>query len=197
MEVGEMELFEALKARRSIGKVQLDKEVPKELIEQIIETATWAPNHHRTEPWRFFVLTGDGRKPLGDTLARIAAKGMDDPSTEENQGKLEKARKNPFRAPVIIVAAVEPSEEDKIILQEEYAAVHAGVQNMLLAAHALGLGAVWRTGKPSYDPEVSKHFGLSDKGEVVGFVYVGYPDMTPAPRKRRTVSEVTKWIDKE
>lgn len=197
MEVGEMELFEALKARRSIGKVQLDKEVPKELIEQIIEAATWAPNHHRTEPWRFFVLTGDGRKPLGDTLARIAAKGMDDPSTEENQGKLEKARKNPFRAPVIIVAAVEPSESDKIILQEEYAAVHAGVQNMLLAAHALGLGAVWRTGKPAYDPEMSKQFGLSDKGEVVGFVYVGYPDMTPAPRKRRAVSEVTKWIDKE
>jgi nitroreductase len=197
MEVREMDLMEALKTRRSIGKVQLDKDVPTELIENIIEAATWAPNHHRTEPWRFFVLTGDGRKGLGETLARIAAKEMDDPTTEENQSKLEKARKNPFRAPVIIVAAVEPSQSNKIILQEEYAAVHAGVQNMLLAAHALGLGAVWRTGKPCYDPEMSKYFGLSDKGEVVGFVYVGYPDMTPAPRKRKSVSEVTKWIEKK
>lgn len=190
-----MDAIEALRTRRSIGRV-LDKEVPKELIERIIETATWAPNHFKTEPWRFFVLTGDGRKPLGDTLARIAERDMDDPTTEENSKKLEKAKKNPFRAPVIIVAAVEPSENPRAIQKEEYAAVNAGVQNMLIAAHSLGLGAIWRTGQPCYDKEVSKLFGLSDKGEVLGFIYVGYPDVTPPPRKVKPISEVTKWIDK-
>ncbi|WP_019156229.1 nitroreductase family protein [Robertmurraya massiliosenegalensis] len=191
-----MEAFEALRTRRSIGRVQ-EKEVAKELVEKIIETATWAPNHVKTEPWRFFVLTGDGRKRLGETLARIVARDMDDPTTEDNQRKIEKARKNPFRAPVIIVAAVEPSDHPKVILKEEYAAVNAGVQNMLIAAHALGLGAIWRTGKPCYDREVSHLFGLSEKGEVLGFIYVGYPDMTPPARKIKSVEEVTTWIDKE
>lgn len=191
-----MEVFEALRTRRSIGRVQ-EKEVAKELVEKIIETATWAPNHVKTEPWRFFVLTGDGRKRLGETLARIVARDMDDPTTEDNQRKIEKARKNPFRAPVIIVAAVEPSDHPKVILKEEYAAVNAGVQNMLIAAHALGLGAIWRTGKPCYDREVSHLFGLSERGEVLGFIYVGYPDMTPPARKIKSVEEVTTWIDKE
>ncbi|MGG0717306.1 nitroreductase [Robertmurraya massiliosenegalensis] len=191
-----MDALEALRTRRSIGRVQ-DKEVPKELIEKIIETATWAPNHVKTEPWRFFVLTGDGRKRLGDTLASIVEKDMDDPTTEDNKRKIEKARKNPFRAPVIIVAAVEPSEHPKVILKEEYAAVNAGVQNMLIAAHALGLGAIWRTGKPCYDREASNLFGLSEKGEVLGFIYIGYPDMNPPAKKVKPVDEVTTWIDKE
>lgn len=188
-----MELMEALRTRRSIGRV-LDKEVPKELIENIIEAATWAPNHFKTEPWRFFVLTGDGRKRLGETLARIAERDMDDPTTDENQAKLERARNNPFRAPVVIVAAVEPSDDPRVILKEEYAAVNAGLQNMLLAAHSLGLGAVWRTGKPCYDQEMSQSFGLSDKGEVVGFIYIGYPDLEPPARNRKSIDEVTTWI---
>ncbi|MDQ0157562.1 nitroreductase family protein [Robertmurraya andreesenii] len=188
-----MELMEALRTRRSIGRV-LDKEVPKELIEKIIEAATWAPNHFKTEPWRFFVLTGDGRKRLGETLARIAERDMDDPTTDENQAKLERARNNPFRAPLVIVAAVEPSDDPRVILKEEYAAVNAGIQNMLLAAHSLGLGAVWRTGKPCYDQEMSQSFGLSDKGEVVGFIYIGYPDLEPPARNRKSIDEVTTWI---
>lgn len=191
-----MDAMEALRTRRSIGKV-LDKEIPAELIKNILESATWAPNHFKTEPWRFFVLTGDGRKSLGEVLARIAARDMDDPTTEENASKLDRARKQPMRAPVIIVAAVEPSDNTKVILKEEFAAVHAGVQNMLLAAHALGLGAIWRTGKPCYDEEMKKLFGLSDRGELVGFIYVGFPDMTPPPRKLKSVDEVTTWIDKE
>ncbi|MDF1510735.1 nitroreductase [Robertmurraya sp. DFI.2.37] len=191
-----MDALEALRTRRSIGRVK-DREVPKELIEKIIEAATWAPNHVKTEPWRFFVLTGDGRKRLGETLAQIAEREMDEPATDEQKKKVEKARNNPFRAPVIIVAAVEPSDNPKVILKEEYAAVNAGVQNMLIAAHALGLGAVWRTGKPCYDREVSNLFGLSEKGEVLGFIYIGYPDMTPPPRKVKPIAEVTTWIDKE
>lgn len=191
-----MDIMEALKTRRSIGRVQ-DKEVPKESIERMIEAATWAPNHFKTEPWRFFVLTGDGRKGLGETLAKIAERDMDDPTTEENKSKLERARKNPFRAPVVIVAAVEPSDDPKVILKEEYAAVNAGIQNMLLAAHALGLGTVWRTGKPCYDKEVSQLFGLSARGEVLGFIYVGYPDMEPAARKRKSVDEVTQWVESD
>lgn len=188
-----MDAIEALRTRRSIGKV-LEREVPKELIEKIIEAATWAPNHFRTEPWKFFVLTGDGRKRLGETLAKIIARNMEDPSLEENAEKLEKVRNQPFRAPVVIVVALEPSDNPKAILKEEYAAVSAGIQNMLIAAHALGLGAIWRTGNSCYDREMSQSFGLSDKGEVLGLIYVGYPDMEPPARNRKSVADVTTWI---
>lgn len=61
-----MDVLEAIATRRSIGKVKEDP-VPSELIHQIVEAGTWAPSHFRTEPWRFFVLTGDARKALGKT----------------------------------------------------------------------------------------------------------------------------------
>lgn len=191
-----MDAMEAIFTRRSIGIVT-EQSPPEDLIEKIVEAGTWAPNHFRTEPWRYFVLTGDGRKPLGDTLAKIAARDMDEPESDENKKKLEKTKQKPFRAPVVIVAAVEPSDNSKVILKEEYAAVNAGVQNMLLASHALGLGAIWRTGKPCYDPEVRRLFGLSEKGEVIGFIYIGYPRREAPAGRRKGVSQVAKWIRSE
>ena len=62
-----MDVMTAIKTRRSIGKVKSEP-VPKEMIEMILEAGTWAPCHHQTEPWRFFVLTGDARNGLGETF---------------------------------------------------------------------------------------------------------------------------------
>ena len=84
-----------LKNRRSIGKVKADS-IKQELVEQLLEAATWAPNHYKTEPWRFFVLTGEGRRPLGRVLADIAIGEMDDPATEENQKKFRNLLDKPF-----------------------------------------------------------------------------------------------------
>lgn len=191
-----MEVFEVICTRRSIGLVT-EVPPPQEVIEKIVEAGIWAPNHYRTEPWRYFILTGDGRKILGETLAAIAAREMENPDNEENRKRLEKERQKPFRAPVIIAAAVEPGDGPKVILKEEYAAVYAGIQNMLLAAHGFGLGAIWRTGKPCYDPEMRKLFGLSEKGEVFGFIYLGYPKREAPAGKRKALHEVCKWIRTE
>ena len=183
----------AIKTRRSIGKVKPDS-VPKEMVETILEAGTWAPCHHQTEPWRFFVLTGDARKGLGNIFAQIAKGKMTEPITEEDQKRLDRECNKPLRAPVIITVAVEPSDNSKVFIQEEFAAVHAAVQNMLLAAHSLGLGAVWRTGGICYEPEVKQFFGLTGKSELVGFIYIGYPDMKKEGR-RKPFSEVTKWME--
>ena len=191
-----MDTVTAIKNRRSNGLVT-DEPVPEELIEQVLEAGTWAPSHHRTEPWRFFVLTGSGRKPLGETLAKIQERKMDDPESETNQKKLEATKQKPYRAPVVIAVAVEPSDNPKVIEQEEHGAVYAAIQNMLLAAHELGLGTYWRTGAPAYDPEMRELFGLSEKGEVLGFVYLGYPKKELPEGKRKPVGEVTKWIRDE
>jgi nitroreductase len=193
-----LDVFEAIKTRRSNGLVR-NEHVPKELIENILEAGTWAPSHFRTEPWKFFVLEGNSRMALGEVLVKIAEKTMDDPNSETNIKKREKILEKPFRAPVIITVAVEPNvKSEKVIVQEEYGAVYASIQNMLLAAHALGLGGFWRTGKPTYDPLMKKLFGLSDKGEVLGFLYFGYPKKEMPPGNRKAISEVTTWLeDKE
>lgn len=196
MEGYEMDIFEAIKSRRSIGFVS-DEPVSKELIDKILEAGTWAPSHYRTEPWKFFVLTGDSRIRLGKTLAKIEEQQMEDPSSESNQKKLTKIQEKPFRAPIIIAVAVEPSENPRALLLEEYGAVYAAIQNMLLAAHGLGLGGYWRTGKPTYTPEMKKLFNLSESGELLGFLYFGYPKKAVPEGKRKHSNEVSIWLASE
>lgn len=96
----------------------------------------------------------------------------------------------------MIAVGVEPSDLKNVILKEEFAAVNAAVQNMLLTAHALGLGAIWRTGSICYDPRVTKFFGLSEQGEMTAFIYLGYSDMEPAPLQKTDAKELTTWINK-
>ena len=187
-----MNVLEAIRTRRSIGKVRPERP-PREAIEAIIEAATWAPNHRLTEPWRFFVVAGDARRELGEAMARgQAARRTGDGGDSRADYALAAAK--PLRAPVVIAVAVEPASGPKVVEIEEVAAGAAAVQNMLLAAHALGLAAMWRTGEPSYDPAVKAFFGLAPTAHLLGFVYVGYPDMAVPERARRPASEVTCWL---
>ncbi|WP_438351356.1 nitroreductase family protein [Paenibacillus sp. FA6] len=190
-----MNISEAIRTRRSIGKVT-EEDVPVSAIEQILEAGTWAPNHRLTEPWRFFVLRGEGRKLLGHALADIAVKATVDPTSPEAQAAAESARKKPMRAPVIITVAVTPKEQANIIELEEYGAVFSAIQNMLLEAHALGLGAIWRTGEPTYQSQMNEHFGLSPKDKVLGFIYLGIPVGDRIQQSKRTpFQDVTVWVD--
>ncbi|WP_442600996.1 nitroreductase family protein [Paenibacillus sp. KN14-4R] len=188
-----MNIKEAIQNRRSIGKVKPDAVDPK-LIEEMLEAATWAPNHKKTEPWRFFVMTGEGRNVLGQAYADIALEGQDDELAGEllEQFRSKHAQKA-FRSPVIIGIAATPSPDATWI--EEMAAAHAAVQNMLLTAHALGLGAVWRTGDPTYHEKMSAAFGLNAGEQMVGFVYVGYPDMDQPQGKRVSFQDKTVWLN--
>lgn len=188
-----MNVEEAIRTRRSIGKVKQDP-VPRELLERVIEAAVWAPNHHRTEPWRFVVLTGEGRRRLGRAYAAIAGEKLDAADAQREQQLAREAAKA-LRAPVVIAVACSPSaEEPKVLPAEELAAVHAAVQNMLLAAHACGLGAIWRSGAPAYHPAMKRALGFTETDEVVGLIYVGYPDMTPPPAHRSPGADRTAWL---
>lgn len=191
-----MDVFSAIKTRRSIGVVKPDP-VSTEVIKKILEAGTWAPSHYRTEPWRFFVLTGEARNQLGSAFVAFAKKTMKNPNSEEGKQRLVREAQKPLRAPVVIAVAVEPMLTNKRVLKnEEFAAVHAAVQNMLLATHALGFGAIWRTGEVCYSSEVKQLFGLSKQSEMVGFIYIGYPDMEKEGVRKQDFSRVTKWFDK-
>lgn len=185
-------LLTALRNRRSISKVSPEAP-PESLIRTMLEAATWAPNHFLTEPWRFFVMRGDARIRLGEAMGEAAAARESDPVEAEacRQRMVQKV----LRAPYVIAVTVEPDAREKVVELEEIAATAAATQNMLLAAEALGLGAIWRTGWVTYTPQVREFLGLSERATVLGFVYVGYP-AAPAPeRTRKPVDEVTRWID--
>lgn len=123
-------------------------------------------------------------------LLKIAKKNGE---TEEK--KLEKIQAKPFRAPVIIAVAVEPSENPKTIKIEEYGATYACIQNMLLEAHSLGIAGFWRTGKPTYDPLMKEFFGLSENGEVLGFPLL-WLSITEFTRRKEKVIRTTYKMDR-
>lgn len=166
---------------------------PRELIEEILRAGASAPNHHRTEPWRFVVLAGDERNSLGEVMADVLRPTLPDPHSEEGQRLLDKQRAKPLRAPIIIVAACVPSNAPKVVAMEELMAVAAAAENMLLAADALGLHAMWRTGPAAYAPEVKRFLDLPGEASIVAFLYIGYPLLPRVPRKVRPVDAYTTW----
>lgn len=181
-----------IRDRRSVGRVT-DEMPPRELIEEILEAASWAPCHHVTEPWRFTVVTGDARVAFGEVMARSKLDRMVEQG-RSIEGESEKLVAKALRAPVIVAVAVEPAAGPKVVEVEEIEAGAAAVQNLLLAAHAAGLAAIWRTGDPAYDPRVRAFLGLSDRATIVGFVYVGYAAIEPSRAKKTSASAVTTWM---
>lgn len=191
-----MDVLEAIKTRRSIRKVK-DELPPKELIIEILEAARRAPNHFNTEPWHFTVLTGEGRAKLGKVYGKINQSGLENPDQAALDDAMAKGIAQAKRAPVIIVVAIEPSDNPKAKKVEEIAATACAVENMLLAVHSLGLGAIWRTGNPSYTDLMKQSFDVSGEGLVLGYLYIGYPEEGVAPKgpDRKTVDEIADWVE--
>jgi nitroreductase len=183
----------ALRTRSSMSRVKPDP-VPRAVVERIIEAATWAPNHRRTEPWRFVVVAGTARVELGEVMARSLRERLDGGDDDRAAALLEKERNKPLRAPVLIAVAALPSSDPRVVEVEEVAAVAAGVQNMLLAAEALGLGAMWRTGDPAYDPAIKRFLGLPEGAHLISFVYLGYPEVLPRREREGDGSRYTAWL---
>lgn len=187
-----MSVYDVIRVRRSIGKVKPDRP-PREKIERMLEAATYAPNHHTTEPWRFYVLGGAARDELGELMETSLRQRLPETTGEKAQAALAKERNKPLRAPVVIAVASVRPENPKIVDIENVAAVAAAIQNMLLVAEEEGLVCIWRSGDPARDPLVKAHFGLGADEHIVGFVYVGYPAV---PRPERTPSDFrskTEW----
>jgi nitroreductase len=185
-----MELFEAIYTRQTQGKVKPDA-LPHEAVEKLLSAAVQAPNHYKVRPWRFVVLTGEGRNKLGDVMA---ASQMDR-QPDLPQAAFDKTRGLPLRAPVVIAVGADKPSEEKVIEIENVSAASAACMNILLAAHGLGLGAIWRTGEWARDPKVKEFLGFEADQHIVGFIYVGYPQFTPEPCERQSFEDRTVWME--
>jgi nitroreductase len=151
-----MNALEAIHTRQSIGELKPEP-VPRELIEKLLFSAVQAPNHYKVRPWRFVILTGDGLKKMGEILAQSFAKKF----PEAPSSALDKERLKPLRAPLIIAVGVDKPSEPKVLEIENICAGAAAVENLLLAAHALGLAAKWRTGENARNPRIKEFLGFA------------------------------------
>ena len=185
-----MELFEAIHGRTTISKVKQDS-LPREVIEKILSAAVQAPNHHKVRPWRFVVLTGNGRNKLGDVMA---ASFLDRNPATPPEG-LDKTRALPLRAPLVMAVGADKPADSKIIEMENIVSASAACMNILLAAHALGLGAILRTGEWARDARVKEFLGFAVDQHILGFIYIGYPDILPEPYVRQGFEDRVVWME--
>lgn len=157
--------------RRTNLRIDRDRPVSVDLLHRLCELGTWAPNHKRTEPWRFAVITGSARRTLGElTAAHLEATGTADEAVlDKTRGKYERA------AAVLVVASHTADGAGESRQSEDRDAVAAGVQNILLAATAAGLNSYWGTGAVIGVPAVKEWCGLQPEDTIVAVIYLGWP----------------------
>jgi nitroreductase len=185
-----MDVFEAISTRHSVGKVKADV-LPRAIIMKLLDAGNQAPNHYKVRPWRFVVLMGSARDNLGDVMAALQRDRFPDLPQES----FDKTRALPLRAPVLIAVGVDKPSESKVLEVENICAVSAACQNILLAAHASGLGASWRTGEWARDAKVKEFLGFAADQHIAAFIYVGYPENVTEPASRPSVEDRTFWME--
>lgn len=163
--------------RRSSLRVDPDLAVSDELLDRLVAVAATAPNHKRTYPWRFRILTGDARSSLGEALAQDLLEAG------QPEAKVDKARSKYLRAPVVLAVASVPGE-DHTMTAENRDAVSAAIQTLLLGATAAGLASYWSTGAAMNSARVREFCGFDATDTLVGLLYLGWPTGDPPPIER-------------
>lgn len=170
--------------RRSSLRVDPNGVVADELIDRLITLAATAPNHRRTFPWKFRVITGAARSQLGEALAQDLI------ATAQPEAKIEKARSKYLRAPALIVVA-SVCGENEVTTAENRDAVSAAIQTLLLGATAAGLASYWSTGAAVTSTPVREFCEFGSTDTMVGILYLGWPTGEP-PAIDRPLPEVQR-----
>ena len=182
-------VLELIKKRRSIFPAQYNsKPIAKEEIEKLLEAANWAPNHKKTEPWRFKVLTGDAKVRLGAFLANK----YQEVEVKPKQIKIKKLQENPKKAGAIIAICMQRDHNESLPEWEEVAATAMAVQNMWLAATEFGIGSYWSS--PGLIKYMDEFFNLKQGEKCLGFFYLGYSDEAIAKGERKPIADKVEWI---
>jgi nitroreductase len=186
-----MNVTNAISLRRSVKRFT-DRAVTRAEIESLLDAATHAPNHHLTQPWRFYVLGPNARYAYGLALGARKAKKLDDPAAA--RALKEKIAAEHRALPAMIAVAVVLSDDPQA-REEDYAAAMMGVQNLALAAVEAGLGTHIKTGAVMDDPAARAAAGARDGERIVAIVNVGEPAETPAGKPRTPISALATWVE--
>jgi nitroreductase len=192
----EVSTLQVIAARRSIRKFKNDP-VPDEALQAILAAGAQAPSGKNRQPWRFVVVREDKRadmvRVMRQGLARMRAEGAELGGADWTATAMGHA---PVTVFVFSAEGAHPwlgrSIEQAFVDIVNIQSIGASIQNMLLAAHELGLGALWIC-------DVFYAYGelcewLAESGQLVAAVSFGYPDESPAARPRMAVGELTRWL---
>ncbi len=204
---------EALKSRRSVRRFRPDR-VPEELVTRLIEGAILAPSASNKQPWKFLLL--ENRDLIGRLAHAVRT------VTERLMGHMPESSRAAFAAygdyftrfesaPLVIVPiykplgilshltadTLEPTDRDAITRLEHDSGLigtSLALQNLLLMAQELGLGASGMTGPLVARSELKRLLEVPELWEIVAFVPVGYPDEVPAVTARKPAHQVMRWF---
>lgn len=186
------EVSELLRSRRSIfPKTYNDRPIEKAIIEEVLENANWAPTHRYTEPWRFKVFIGDGRKGLSTYLSDWYKNNVAADAYSEK--KYEKTKSNPLRSACVIAICMQRDPAESVPEWEEVAAVACAVQNMYLTCTSHNIGCYWSS--PRSILEANDFLKLGEGESCLGLFYMGYHDLPDLPGKRGPIQDKTVWVE--
>jgi coenzyme F420-0:L-glutamate ligase / coenzyme F420-1:gamma-L-glutamate ligase len=195
------DLHNFLRTRRSIRRFKPDP-VPDSVLQNILTTATFAPSAHNRQPWRFVVVTDlSVREKLAEAMALDFQHDLtgDGLSPEKIKAQINRSKERITSAPLAILLCLDMSEMDSYPDEKRNKAEYmmtvqsvaaAGLQ-LLLAAHAEGLGGVWACWPLFAQETIQKTLNLSESWEPQGMFFVGYPIDIPKVRERKFLEEIT------
>ena len=169
-----MQLEQAIRTRRT-HKAFGSEPVERATLQELLDLARWAPNHHLTNPWRFRVL-GPG------ALARLKAA-----AGPESAAKLD-------RAPTLVAISVLRSG-DPVADEEDLCAAACAAYIVLLAAHDRGLAGYWRTPAVLRTQEGARALGIGDDEHAIGLLHLGPPRQDQRTPERAPADDVVRWLD--
>lgn len=179
-----MNAIEALHMRTSAPRL-CEPAPTRPMLDSICRSALSAADHGLLKPWRFLIIKGESRNRLGNLFLEASMR-LDPQTSKEKQ---ESIRKKPLRAPIILITISKHSAHPKIPEFEQDLSAAAATQNMLTAAFAQGIGAIWRTGAMAYNKTVIDGLGLAKNEKIIGFLYLGTIDGPPKPLKQTDLDE--------
>jgi len=184
-----------IRSRRSTFPKQFREEqnVDDGIINQVLENATWAPNHGNVQPWQFVVFTGQGLQKLANFQSELYKETAGDKFKEATY---ENLKANPLKASHVIALCMKRDPNKKFPEVEEMTAVAAAVQNMYLTITVYGLGGYWTTGGVTYNEKAKPFFGLGEDDKLMGFFYIGEVAVPSPQGKRQPLEEKVRWIRK-
>ncbi|MEN8817701.1 MAG: nitroreductase [Nonlabens sp.] len=186
-------LEQLIQTRRSVFPAQYTGgNIPNEDLLKILESARWAPNHRKTEPWRYKVLQGDAIKQLGVFMCDHYVEQTGKPVSI----KLKKLQDKLAMTSAMILIFKSRDEKESIPEWEEIAAVSMSVQNMWLTTHDLGYGCYWSSPKAFADMTKFASIEVAEGEDFLGFFYIGtYEKAMPVNLpERKSVEEFVQFV---
>ena len=169
-----MDLEEAIRTRRT-HKVYGSQPVDRGTLQELLELARWAPNHHLTNPWRFRVLGPESLAKLKDAAGEEAAAKLD-------------------RAPTLVAVSAMQKGSDPFEREEDLLAAGVAAYIVLLAAHARGLAGYWRTPAVLRTEAGRAALGVGPDEHLIGLLHLGPPRQEREPPERDPSAAYVRWL---